>query len=104
MVVMAGLLSPAAAMADQATKFEPLTIQEQGSFAVGGPVVKTSGTYDNNKPTTEGQSFTAIISTPSTRCRRPRSRFRSSCCTALTSRAAVGKPHPMGYPSEGGRL
>lgn len=57
MVVMAGLLSPAAAMADQATKFEPLTIQEQGSFAVGGTVAKTPGTYDNNKPTTEGQSF-----------------------------------------------
>lgn len=49
MVVMAALLSPVAAMADQAAKFEPLTIQEQGSFAVGGTVAKTPGTYDNNK-------------------------------------------------------
>nr|WP_245290279.1 MULTISPECIES: alpha/beta fold hydrolase [unclassified Shinella] len=54
---MAGLLSLAAAMPHQATKFEPLTIQEQGSFAVGGTVAKTSGTYDNNKPTTEAQNF-----------------------------------------------
>lgn len=57
MVVMAALLSPAAAMAEQAAKFEPLTIQEQGSFAVGGTVAKTSGTYDNNNPTADGQSF-----------------------------------------------
>ncbi len=57
MVVMAGLISPAAAMADQVAQIEPLTIQEQGSFAVGGTVVKTPGTYDNNKPTAEGQSF-----------------------------------------------
>lgn len=36
---------------------EPLTIQEQGSFATGGTVVSTPGTYDNNKPTSAGQSF-----------------------------------------------
>ena len=35
----------------------PLTIQAQGSFAVGGTVLKTPGTYDNNKPTVAGQSF-----------------------------------------------
>jgi pimeloyl-ACP methyl ester carboxylesterase len=34
-----------------------LVIQEQGSFAVGGTVISTPGTYDNNKPTAEGQSF-----------------------------------------------
>jgi pimeloyl-ACP methyl ester carboxylesterase len=57
MVVMAALLSPATAMADQAAKFEPLTVQEQGSFAVGGTVARTPGTYNNNNPTAEGQSF-----------------------------------------------
>jgi pimeloyl-ACP methyl ester carboxylesterase len=51
------MLSPVAAMADQAGKFEPLTIQDQGSFAVGGKVVTTPGTYDNNNPTSEGQTF-----------------------------------------------
>jgi pimeloyl-ACP methyl ester carboxylesterase len=35
----------------------PLTIQAQGSFAVGGTVLQTPGTYDNNKPTAAGQSF-----------------------------------------------
>ncbi|WP_247877623.1 alpha/beta hydrolase [Brucella pituitosa] len=44
-------------MAEQIAKFEPLTIQEQGSLAVGGTVVRTPGTYNNNNPTAEGQSF-----------------------------------------------
>ena len=35
----------------------PLVIQQQGSFAVGGKVVSTPGTYDNNQPTTAGQTF-----------------------------------------------
>ncbi|KAB2703269.1 alpha/beta hydrolase [Brucella lupini] len=48
------LASSGAAMADQ---MEPLTIQEQGSFAIGGKVVETPGTYNNNAPTAEGQSF-----------------------------------------------
>ena len=35
----------------------PLTIQSQGSFAVGGSVQTTPGIYDNNRPTAAGQSF-----------------------------------------------
>ncbi len=35
----------------------PLVIQAQGSFAAGGTVKKTPGTYSNNKPTAEGQTF-----------------------------------------------
>ncbi len=35
----------------------PLVIQAQGSFAVGGTVRSTPGTYDNNKPTAAGQSI-----------------------------------------------
>jgi pimeloyl-ACP methyl ester carboxylesterase len=35
----------------------PLVIQAQGSFAVGGVVQKTPGSYDNNKPSAAGQSF-----------------------------------------------
>lgn len=34
-----------------------LVIQSQGSFAVGGSVLKTPGTHDNNQPTAAGQSF-----------------------------------------------
>jgi pimeloyl-ACP methyl ester carboxylesterase len=35
----------------------PLVIQEQGSFAVGGTVMRTPGAYDNNHPTSAGQTF-----------------------------------------------
>ncbi|MGH8811208.1 MAG: alpha/beta hydrolase, partial [Advenella sp.] len=35
----------------------PLVIQEQGSFAVGGKVVSTPGTYNNNNPSAQGQTF-----------------------------------------------
>jgi Alpha/beta hydrolase family len=40
-----------------ALAFEPLTIADQGSFAVGGTVIETPGTYDNDAPTADGQSF-----------------------------------------------
>ncbi|WP_428412620.1 alpha/beta hydrolase [Pararhizobium sp.] len=45
------------AFAQSASKPEPLVIQEQGSFAVGGTVSKTTGTYNNNAPNAEGQTF-----------------------------------------------
>lgn len=35
----------------------PLIIQQQGSFAVGGTVIKNEGIYDNIKRTPEGQTF-----------------------------------------------
>ena len=35
----------------------PLTIQEQGSFAVGGTMVTAPGTFDPYKPTPAGQTF-----------------------------------------------
>lgn len=43
--------------ADSSHSTGPLVIQEQGSFAVGGKVVTTPGTYNNNDPTSAGQSF-----------------------------------------------
>jgi len=36
---------------------EPLMIAEQGSFAVGGTVLKSPGTFNPQKPTAEGQTF-----------------------------------------------
>ena len=47
-------LAPAGATADQK---KPLAIQDQGSFAIGGTAPTTPGTYNNNNPTAEGQSF-----------------------------------------------
>jgi pimeloyl-ACP methyl ester carboxylesterase len=35
----------------------PLVIQEQGSFAVGGKVLSTPGSYINNNPSSQGQTF-----------------------------------------------
>src|SRR3954470_10644030 len=57
LLVTVGSVASAAAMAQQTVKLEPLVIQEQGSFAVGGTVVRTPGTYNNKAPTAEGQSL-----------------------------------------------
>lgn len=46
-----------AGSAQDSGKQMPIVVEKQGSFAVGGTVVKTPGTYDNNKPTATGQSF-----------------------------------------------
>lgn len=47
----------APAMAQPTANTAPLVIQQQGSFAVGGTVVNTPGTYNNYNPATQGQSF-----------------------------------------------
>ena len=57
LLVAAATLATTGAMADQKGKPEPLTIQEQGSFAVGGTVLSNPGAYNNNKPAAEGQSL-----------------------------------------------
>ena len=45
------------AFAQPATGTEPLVIQNQGSFSIGGTVSSTPGAYDNNRPTSAGQTF-----------------------------------------------
>ncbi|WP_375136345.1 alpha/beta hydrolase [Azohydromonas australica] len=55
---MAALLSGCATPRNSSSDASaPLVIQAQGSFAVGGTVLKAPGDYDNNKPTASGQSF-----------------------------------------------
>lgn len=49
--------SASVAFAQTATKAEPLVIEQQGSFAVGGTVSSKPGTYNNNTPTAEGQTL-----------------------------------------------
>jgi pimeloyl-ACP methyl ester carboxylesterase len=44
-------------MAEETRKGEPLVIQEQGSFAVGGTVITNPGTFDPYKLTPEGQTL-----------------------------------------------
>lgn len=51
------VLSSGAVYAQPVAKPEPLVVREQGSFAVGGTVSATAGTYNNNAPTSEGQTL-----------------------------------------------
>lgn len=59
-ILSCGVISVAALLVGCATPpgsaSGPLLIQSQGSFAVGGTVLQTPGTYDNNRPTAAGQS------------------------------------------------
>ncbi len=57
--LLMAVLPSTSANAQEATKagFEPLTIQEQGSFAVGGKVVTHSGTLNPKQPTPDGQTL-----------------------------------------------
>ncbi|WP_226584465.1 alpha/beta hydrolase [Acuticoccus sediminis] len=53
----AALCLPTALLAQDARSFEPITIIDQGSFAAGGTVIENDGTFDNNSPTSAGQTF-----------------------------------------------
>jgi hypothetical protein len=57
LLIGAAMVASLPALAQTASRAEPLAIQDQGSFAVGGTVVRTPGTYDNDKPTAAGQSL-----------------------------------------------
>lgn len=57
LLIAASVVAPVAAMAQQAAGPAPLVIQEQGNFAAGGTVLRRPGTYNNNAPAAEGQSF-----------------------------------------------
>jgi hypothetical protein len=50
------IISPSL-QAQKVNKQKPMIISEQGSFAVGGTVIKNAGTFDPYKPTPEGQTF-----------------------------------------------
>lgn len=55
--ILAVVLAFTSAMAADTGKVAPLTIQEQGSFAVGGTVIANPGTFDPVKMSPEGQTF-----------------------------------------------
>ena len=58
LLISAGTFVPSAAMAQQASKPQPLVIQEQGSFTAGGTVMAAPGTFDPRNPTQPaGQTF-----------------------------------------------
>lgn len=57
LLLFATLAIPAGVSAAQAEARAPLAIQTQGSFSVGGTVIQNPGTFDQFKPSPEGQSF-----------------------------------------------
>jgi hypothetical protein len=54
---LAALVLSACASAPRGDASRPLVIQEQGSFAVGGTVVKNPGTFDQFMPSPQGQTY-----------------------------------------------
>jgi hypothetical protein len=50
LLISTSTLAPSAAIAQQASKPQPLVIQEQGSFAAGGTVTTAPGAFDSLKP------------------------------------------------------
>jgi hypothetical protein len=56
MAALCGGVGSVATAADAASQ-EPLVIQEQGSFSVGGIVLTSVGTYEPNNPTAAGQTY-----------------------------------------------
>jgi hypothetical protein len=50
LLISASFFAPTNVMAEEVSKPEPLVIQEQGSFAVGGTVATEPGTFDPLKP------------------------------------------------------
>ncbi|GHU05924.1 alpha/beta hydrolase [Betaproteobacteria bacterium] len=57
-LLLTGMFMPAGAMAAEAVRMEPLVIQEQGSFAVGGSVITSPGSFDPKEPANpQGQTL-----------------------------------------------
>lgn len=56
-LLFAGIIASVCAIAGENNKPTPLTIQEQGGFAVGGTVISNPGTFDPYKMTPAGQTF-----------------------------------------------
>jgi pimeloyl-ACP methyl ester carboxylesterase len=56
-LIAAALLTSASARVTGAAEPEPLMIQEQGSFAVGGTVITNPGTFNPKQPSPEGQTL-----------------------------------------------
>lgn len=56
-LVAAIFFTSVSAQETKKSKPVPLTIQEQGSFAVGGTVITNPGKFDHLRPTPDGQTF-----------------------------------------------
>ena len=57
LLLSTSIIASPSALAQGNGKPEPLVIQEQGSFASGGTVLRNPGTFDPKKPTPDGQTL-----------------------------------------------
>jgi hypothetical protein len=57
MTLLAALALQGCASDPRHSASAPLIVQEQGSFAVGGTVVRNAGTFNASKPRPEGQTL-----------------------------------------------
>jgi len=55
--ILTVLSSVQSASAQKPTRHEPIVIEKQGSFAVGGTVITAPGTFDPYNPSPAGQTF-----------------------------------------------
>ncbi len=102
-LIVVTLFTSASAQQRKADKPEPLMIQEQGSFAVGGTVTTTPGTFDPVKqgafnPASvdpAGQTLHADHAYVSIRSPQMPEGFHSSFGTATGSRLRHGRPRRM---------
>lgn len=56
-LIAIAVLASANAQVARSGKPGPLMIQEQGSFVVGGKIIKNPGTFNPKQPTPEGQTL-----------------------------------------------
>ena len=56
-LIIGSLFASASAQEANKSKPEPLVIQEQGSFAVGGKIITNSGIFNPKQPTPDGQTL-----------------------------------------------
>jgi hypothetical protein len=54
--MLLSLLDPLLAQTAQGGSATPLIVHAQGSFAVGGTVIRNGGTFDQLRPSSEGQT------------------------------------------------
>ncbi len=89
------LLTSASAQETNKSKFEPLVIQEQGSFAVGARSLQIPAPSIQSSQRLTARHCMATTPTSSTRFQRIRVSFRSCFCTARGSSRRPGRPLPM---------
>ena len=55
LLILSFIVAPACSRGEK--KHNPIQIEEQGSFAVGGTVITSPGTFNPFSPTQEGETF-----------------------------------------------